>query len=878
MRWIDKLFGRERADRDLEDELSFHIDMQARTNRDAGMTDDEARAAALRAMGGREHRAEECREVRRTRFLEDLLQDATYAIRTLQRNPGFALVAVLSLAGGIGATAIAASALYGILLKPLPFHDPDRLVVLWQTRAQEGWKRYEVAPGNYLDWKREARAFTELAALNPYASATLTGHGEPERIEGARVSANYFRVLGTQARLGRTFTDGEDTEGRERVAVISYNLWHRRFGADPSVVGRSVTFDSRQHTIIGVLPETFAVRAATPDLETSVRDVQVWRPLVFAPNQQPNREHGSFRVIGRLSPNASLALAHTDMESVARRQAEAHPGTNRGWSVQIVPLHEQTSGDLSRTILIAAGAVGLALALACVSVAGLMLARSAGRTGELAMRMALGASRMRLTRQILTESLVLALTGGIAGVLLARVGLPLLLRQDFISLPRKEEITLNLHVLAFVLFITIAAGLMFGLAPALRVGALAERTRTATATRSRLRFADLLIGTQVAISCLLVVGSGLLMLTLSRLHAVDPGFDYRGLLVFQVTLPGQVYNQPASRVAFFRAVEQRVRALPGVRSASSSTSLPFMLRSDQAVIPYRLPGDVHNTHDMASANAVQPSYFETMGIQRQEGRAFHERDDRQSRLAMVVNDELARRAWPGRSAIGQKISIEQDSAGQRLWRDVVGVVRTVRPFGLDSPPQPAFYIPLAQFEVGWQLFAVRVNGDPASLAPAIRREVASLDPRQPIHNVDTMESMVGRSLATRRAVFVLVGGLALLAAILAAIGLDGLLAYRVRQARREIGIRMALGSSVWNVLTLVLRRGLVTALSGCAAGLACAAISGRILGSLLFEVTPLEPVVYAATALAMCVVALVACAAPAWRAVAVNPAETLSAE
>ena len=539
MQWLDKLFRREQADRDLQDEVDFHVEMEAATHQRRGLSPEDARLAAMQAIGGIEHRAEECREKRRTRYLEDLLQDITFALRTLLRSPAFTSAAVLSLAGGIGATTIAASALYSILLKPLAFHQPEGLVVLWQTRPQDGWKRYEVTPGNYLDWKRQSTAFAELAALNPFASATITGDDAPERVEGARVSANYFRLLGTAAAFGRTFVDGEDSPGREQVAIVSHAVWKRRFNGDPALVGRTVTLDSRPHTIIGILPEDFPVRAATPDLETSTRDVHVWRPLVFAPDQPPNREHGVLRVIGRLKPSTSVAAAHADMEAVARAQAAEHPETNRGWSVQVVPLHEQTSGDLSRTMMVAAGAVGLALALACVSVAGLLLARSARRHDELATRMALGATPTRVTRLLMTEALVIAVAGGVGGVVGAWVGLPFLVRQTFVELPRKEEIAISWPVLLVVLFVTMGAGVLFGAAPALRIRGMVRTTRTATASTERIRSADLLIGAQVAISCVLLVGSGLMLVTLRKLNRVDPGFDPRGLLMYQRPCPSR---------------------------------------------------------------------------------------------------------------------------------------------------------------------------------------------------------------------------------------------------------------------------------------------------------------------------------------------------
>lgn len=873
---LRSLLQRRRMDGELDEEISFHLAAQAACHREAGMSEEGADAAARRNFGGLTQRREECVDTRPLRFLEEFVSDIHFAVRSWRRSPGFAFVGILSLALPIGATAAIISALYAILLSPLPFDRPEELGVIWQMKPNERWQRFEVAPGNFMEWKQRSQAFEDMAAINPFAGVTLTGLGEPERMEGARVSANFFDLLGRGARYGRTFVKGEDQAGHDRVAVITESLWRRRFGADIRAVGRAVSFDGAEHTIIGVLPADFPVRAATPDIEVSTRDIEVWRPLALNDVQRSQRDQGMLRVIGRLREGVTFAAAAREMSFISKTLGNLYPATNRGWEVQILPLAEQTVGETSQTIVLAAGGVGCTLLLACVSVAGLLLARATARMTELRTRVALGANGSRVVRQLLTESVTLAAVGGSLGIALAYAALPALRDLGFLDLPRRDEIVMRAPALLLSILTVLITGLVCGTAPVIRISRrlVASRSRHVTGTRQQQALGNALVAAQVAISCVLLVGMGLLLRTVAHLQAVDPGFDPRGLLTLQITLPPQYYPRPIDRVAFFRRVHEAIRQLPGVSDVGSSTSVPFMKRSDQAVIPY-FAGSPHAPAGVASANAVMPSYFDAIGIPLQGGRLFTMRDDRQGQPVIIVNQALASAAWPGRNPIGQKLSVDTDSNSNRLWRQVVGVVGDVRPFGLDSPEQPSFYLPQAQFEVGWQVFVVRSRQEPAAVASAIQRAVMTVDGRQPIHNVATMSSMIDRSLRTRKAVLGLLSVLGSLALMVAGIGLYGLLSYQVQQSRKEIGIRSALGASPSRILREVVERGIALTATGVSVGLVAAAICGRALASLLFGVHAVDLQVYVICAATLIAVGIVASAAPSWRALRVSAAEEL---
>ena len=874
---------RREFEHDLEQEIQSHLQLETDRNLEAGMPPTQARDAARKKFGPIARAKEETRQQTGFPFWQTLAQDLRFAVRLTKRTPAFTALIVLTLALGLGAATAMYSVIHAVLLAPLPFPEPDRLMVLWQSSAQEGWQKYEVAPANFYDWQRETRAFSELAAVQPFASASMTTEARAEQFEGSAVTHNYFSTLGVEARYGRTFAPSDGETGDARIVVLSHHIWQQRFDGDPQLVGRTIKLNGEAHLVIGILPPDFPNGVAVPDLETSQRSIDFWRPLNLDEYTRGIRSFGALRVIGRLAPGVTPSQAQADMDAISGRLAEAFPDTNEGWGVQIVPLHEQTVGDVSAILMLLFAAVGIVLLASCANVAGMLLARATARRREIAIRRVLGASLGRLLRQLFTESLALALAAGLLGLLLARWLLPMALSWQFLEIPRHNEIRIDGYISLLALAAALLTAILFGLAPSLQAireaggGAthLKATASTATSSRQSRTLGAFLVAFEVALCCLLMVGAALLLNSVWRLRAVDPGFQTQRLLTFRMGLP-RAFSQPERE---FRSIHNLLLDIPAAEAVGASTSVPFMKKGEQAVIPYQIETDFAAPGDtLGSARAVTPGYFRTLGIPLRQGRWFTLRDDGRAKPVIIVNESLARQAWPGESPLGKRIAIAEPD-GRPVWREVVGVVANVRSFGLDEDEQPGFYVPYEQLGTQWLVFAVRARQQSASaLVPAIRRALAAAYPDVPISSVQTMESRIDDWLAPRQTVLTLLSVLAALAVAMAAAGLYGVLSWQVAAQKRELAIRIALGSTRSGIVWLMLRRTALLSALGAVVGLATSAVLGRFVSALLYQVEPLDFPTYAAVALLLALVALFATAAPLARAARLDPLSSLREE
>jgi putative ABC transport system permease protein len=863
------------VERDVDEEIAFHVETKTEELIEQGMSPSAAREEALRCFGDLQGVRRSCLEIgrrrqrgrRRLEILSEMRQDAAFALRQLAKTPAFTLVAVLTLALGVGATATIFSVLHAVVLRPLPFPQPERIVHLWATLHGD---QRSVSPGAFLELRRSIRSFEHLAALH-YASFNLTGEGAPERIEGGRVSAGYFEVFGIRPALGRVFSAQEDQTGHERVVVLSHRLWRGRFGADPGILGQDVRLNGQLYRVVGVMPAAFELRASDPDL---------WVPLALGPDQAV---HGnSFLVlVGRLRRGASPESAAAEAAAVAKRLETIDPQSYQGKGTRIEPLLDRLLGSYRRRLLVLLGAVGCVLAIAAVNVANLLLARGAGRSREIAIRASLGAGRGRIVRQLLTESAVLGLAGAAAGLGLAGLGVQSLVAISPANVPRLEAAGIDGTVLGFTLALGLASVLLFGLVPALRTARPDLQTMLKEGGRSlgsglRDRVRSSLLVVEVALALVLLVGAGLLIRSALRLDQVEIGFDPEDLLTAQVSLPVSEYAEPARLLAAVERMRGGVEGIPGVRSASVVSLLPlsrYNLSSNVRIEGKpRPPGEEIN----GDTRAVTPGYFRTLGIPLLQGRDFTDRDRASSPGVVIVNQRLAEMAWPGESPLGKRL----DYTGDLL--EVVAVAGDVRAGGLDEEVRPAFYVPLAQFpkdlwgaEIQLAL-AARTGGEPAAQAEALRRAVQAVDPKLPVFGVRTMGEIRSDLVATTRFNTMLLAALGVIGLVLAAVGIYGVIAYFVSQRTQEIGLRMALGATERKVLAMVVRQALRPVLVGVTVGIGGGLVAGRALASLLFGVSATDPATFAGVVLVLVTAALLASWVPARRAARVDPTRALA--
>ena len=797
----------------------------------------------------------------------DVLRDARYSVRQLLKTPGFSIVAIVTLGLGIGATSAIFSVVNGVLLRPLPYPQPDALVRINEIVPQYG--QFSVAPASFLDWRRQAASFERVAAFNG-GTATFDGGDGPERVQTSLVSWDLFDLLKVAPVLGRGFTEAEDVPGKNDVIVLSYGMWQRRFGGDRAVLGRSITLGSDPVTIIGVMPAGFYFPS---------RDAEFWRPIALDPANATRGGH-FLGVIARLKPGIALPQAGAEMKTIAERLAQQYPDSSANESAEVVALKDQMLGDIRPALLTLLAAVTVVILIACANVANLLLVRASVREKEIAIRGALGAARRRLVLQLLSESLVLALAGGGLGLLLAYAAIGPVQKLSAGSIPRVQDVSIDGAVLAFSLGLTLLTGIIFGLAPAWQASrpglgeVLKEGGRSSAVSSGRWLQNGLMIA-EVALSIVLLVGAVLLLRSFSRITGIDPGFRPDNVLAFRVTLPAKSYPEAHERIAFYDTLLEKLGALPQVRSAGMIQSLPmrgnYVLSFTIQGRPVPKPG----AGNSANHRSASPGYFQALGIPLKRGRVFTEQDAEKSPMVAVVDEAFVQRHFPNEDPIGHGLDIGNGTDG---FYQIVGVVGNVRYGGLDAAPEPSMYVPFKQDVFSTMWIVARTDRDPTEQVAVVRQVVRAIDPSLPAYSMVALDSVVSDSVAQRRFSMLLLTGFALIALFLAGIGLYGVVAYTVSQRTQEIGVRMAIGAQPSDVLKMIVGGGMKLALVGVVVGLAGAMVLARFVSAMLFEVTTFDPASYAVTAFMLFVIAALACYLPARRAMRVDPLTALRQE
>lgn len=868
---------RRRPEGDFTDEIKAHLQIEADRQRASGLKPEEAEAAARRAFGNVTAAQERYFEAGRFLFWDHLVQDVRFALRMLVRSPLLSVAIIATLAIGIGMSSAVFGLVHAVLLRPLPYDSPDDLVQLYETGLRGGGEADWVSFPNYRDWRDGSRAFRAMAAYR-YALLTLTGAEGADSTLGIETTDQLFAVLGVSPALGRTFLPGEDAPGRERVAVISQELWERRYGADPKVVGRSVTIDGAAHTIVGVMPASFRFPLNVPG-ETPVR-IGLWIPIRPSDDLTERGSH-NFWAVARLEAGTSLAQARASMTTVAANLERQYPDTNKDLGVTVRPLDDYVAGHVRPALVLLLGAVGLVLLLTCANIANLLLSRAEARRREIAMRRALGASRGRLLRQVLTESLLLAGAGAIAGLAVAEYGTRALVRLGPPNIPRLDQTAVDVPVLLFMCVVTVCMGVLFGLAPAL-LGwrdtihdTLKEAGARVSASAAGRRVRQALVAAQLALAVMLLVAAALLVRSFVRVAGLDMGFHAPRALTALVNLSPARYREPTHQAAFYEEAIRRIRDLPGVVAAAVSNSLPLTGINDQGGFAVEgRPDPPQSQEPFANRPRVSAGYFDAMGIRLVAGRLFDARDRADSLPVAIVSELAAEAYWPGTSPLGKRLATSWSDEGP-VWRQIIGVVQSTRHFGLEAPQRPEIYLPHVQAPTPFMQLLVRTSGDPANLVPAIRHQIARLDPDQAVFAFQTMDELVANSEARRRFQMTLVTAFAALALVLAAIGVYGVMGHMVAQRNREIGVRLALGARPRDVVAMILRNGLWLTVAGTAAGIAGAAALARLLAGLLFGVSPLDPATYAGVVMVLMFVAGVSAYLPSRGAARVDPLVTL---
>jgi len=794
--------------------------------------------------------------------MQTLFQDLRYAGRMLVKTPGFTAIAILTLALGIGANSAIFSVVNAVLLRPLMYRDSEKLIRLYEGLPQGGTGSVSVP--NLKDWREQNTAFSEIAAYQ-FGNFNLSIQDQPERIVGANVSSEFFDVLGTRAQLGRAFQKGEDQPGSNRVVVLSDALWRRNFGADANLVGKDISIGGENFSVIGVMPPQFKFFAS-----------QMWVPLVFTEKQLASRGSHAFNVLGRLKPERTLDQAKEEMATIARHLEQQYPDQQKNRTIKLVPLQEDNVRLIRPALFLLLAAVGLVLLIACTNVANLLLARAASRRSEIAIRAALGAKRGRLVRQFLTESVLLSLLGGLCGLLLAKWGTDVLVSMATGYLPVMTEISLDWRVMSFTLTLSLLTGMIFGMAPAMHVSktdlqdAIKDGgSRGGSSRGSWLR--GFLVVAEVAAALILLVGAGLLLKSFLHLLQVNPGFRTENVLTMRISLPDGKYKSADAMAGFYRQLLERVAPLPGIEASGVINLLPVLQAGYNG--EFQIVGqdpDPSGKPPLVEIRTVSPDYFRALGVPLVSGRTFNARDQQGSEPVAIVNETFARRLIPNQDPLGKYIKDDQEPGIK-----IVGVVGDVKQFGLIAPTIPELYTPYTQppgpGTTQTMTLVVRTSGDPEALGPVLRKEVLSVDPAQPVYEVQTMQTVIGKAVSYQRLNMQLLGIFATLAMILAVIGIYSVMSYQVSQHTHEIGIRMALGAQPWHVLRLILREGLTLTLIGVVLGVAGAFALTRLLASLLFGVRASDPLTYVMVSLLLIFVALLACILPARRATKVDP-------
>src|SRR5262245_6368789 len=811
-----------------------------------------------------------------------LLQDLRFGARMLLKKPGFTIVAVVTLALGIGANTAVFSLINAVLLRPLQFYEPERLVMVWEDASFAGFPQQEPAPANYVDWKARQSVFEDMAALET-SGFRLTGDGEPQQVYSYSVTANFFPLLGVAPALGRTFSPEEENPGANKVVVLSHNFWQRRYGGDLNIIGREILLDDEKYSVIGVMPAEFQFMSSY---------IGLWVPMAYEQEGWADRKSHHLNVVARMKRGVSLRQAQAEIQTITQGIARQYPRESFDGKMGsvILPLHDQLAGESRRQLTVLLAAVGFVLLIACANIAGLLLARAAARRKEMAIRAALGAVRGRIARQLLTESLLLAATGGLAGLSLASWSFVFL--EKFIpdGMALSTSLTIDRRVLGYTLLLALLTGVIFGLAPALRASkvdlneVLKEGGQTsAVAGGGRLRGAMVVF--QIAMAMALLVGAGLLIQTLSKLRGQYSFLQPEKILTMRTRLPHDKYKELWRRKNFYDQTLARVRALPGVTSAGYTTTLPLQWKGGASA--FRPEGGqliAGSSYD-ALYRQVTDNYLQTMSVPLREGRYFDETDNERSTPVAIINETMARQYWPDQSALGKRFRLGDSDSNAKRWRPwitVVGVVADVRQMGVDAPVKAEMYLPYQQHGFNpWMApynLAIRVSGDPMSLVAAVSREIHAVDPNQPISVIATMAKLLGEETQQRWVGMILLATFAGVALLLAALGIYGVLAYFVAQRSREIGVRVALGAQTRDVMKMVMKQGMRLTFLGVGIGLIGGLALARLMKSLLFGVSATDPLTFAAVATLLSLVALLACYIPARRATKVDPVVALRRE
>jgi predicted permease len=869
------------AERDLEKELRFHLTMDMEEARSHGALSDQAQSFALKKLGGITQIQEECRDMRRMNFLESLKQDLRFALRTLFRNPGFAFVMLATLSLSIGATTAIVSVVNGVLLRPLPFREPDRLVRVFTSA--KAWPKFPVNPNDFHDWRERLHSFESMAAYTHSDLQWANGSAEPVKLAGFSISAGFFRVLGFHPELGREFDSSDELPGKQHSVIISDRVWRTRLGGRRDALGKTIMLESVPYALVGVMPAGVEHPGNMYHAVLYGQSIDAWTPFTF---EHPEQRGSHFMdVVARLRPGVSAGAAQGELNAVMAQLAHEHPGGDSGWNVMAIPIAQEVVGHSRRILFVLLVAVALLMALACVNAANLLLANASSRQREIALRTAVGAARARVVRQLLTESLLLAGAGAALGALFAVLGVRALrsvLPPDF---PRANDIRVDGLMLLFTLVLAIAVGVFFGTIPALQGSrvdlreSLHESGRSATNSRSTVRLRSALVICEVTMACVLLIGASLMLRSFVNLLKNDPGFDAEHVLTATISLPEARYKD-VDVPGFYRHLLAELQNTSGVLAAGAGSDLPWTGWDDNAggfQIQGETPPPKQSFH--ARYHAATPGFFRALGIPVLRGRAFEDRDTNTSGKTLIINEAMSR-LWQHGSALGGKVTFS-DAPKEKDWMTVVGIVKDVKDTPKDSGAQAGFWWPVSQEPfpvVGNGSLAIRSNLDTNTMAARLRSVVSQLDQTLAVSDVRTMDVVADGSYSTSRFAFVLVAAFAGLAVVLAAIGTYGVIAYSVSHRIHEFGIRMALGASRWQILSSVLAKGMILALAGTALGVLLGVAFSRLLGDLLFGVRASDPVAIAATASVALIVAVVACYLPARRATHADPMTALRAD
>jgi predicted permease len=863
---------------DFNAELESHLQLHIEDNLRRGMTPEQARREALIKLGGIEQTRQAYRERQSLPWIETLWQDIRFGMRMLMKNPGFTITAVLTLALGIGANTAIFSVVKAVLMAPLPYKDPSRIVAVWTASPARGNQPLPSSPGDFATWKKSG-IFEDLAPSYD-DEKTLTGQGSPQFLIGYAVSANFLRILGVQPQLGRLYTDEEDKPGGPKVALLSNHLWRATFHSDPNIVGKAITLDGKPCTVLGVMPTTFDYPST----------VDLWNPVAMAPSDFDDFNHTYVRILGRLRPGITLEAAQKEINALEAQTAAAHPSTDNGNRVVLVPIRQQLDGDIRKPLLILLGAVGLVLLIACANTAGLALARNAERQKEISVRLALGATRLRLLRQFVTESLLLATMGGVTGMLLALAGTRLLLTlfpNDVANLqiPKVTEIPIDRDVFLFALAITLLSAFLFGVLPVLKAAraeagdAMKESARSATASRRSNRSRSVIVVAEVALSLILLTAAGLVVASFQRVMNSDLGFQPDHVLALQIFLPLNEYSlkDHEKTRAFVNEAIQRMSAVPGVKSAGATNFLPLIgfWGTTNFLFHGQIPPKDGQLPE-ADNRVMTPGYLQTMGIPLLRGRAFTDADRADGVHVAMINQTFAKQYFKEKDPIGEELNL--GTVDKPDWWRIIGISGDVKSFGQDQPTHADIYRPFDQDPFPIIAFTLRTETDPTTMIKPTEQALWSVDPNLPIFKAIPMGSLANQSLALRRASSVLISGFAVLALVLACIGIYGVMAYAVTQRTQEIGVRMALGAGRADVLRMMMGLGFRLTATGVIIGLAGALASARLLTSLLFETAAMNPLIFSLAAVVLVAVAILASYLPARRAASIDPINALRTE